>query len=211
MDELLNNIQGIYPDVTFKFDPTLTYEESIKGVRALRSAFDITNQQVFPLFTYTLGVLKPYEVPRKQFPYSRNTPNPFFEGKDYKARYCSFEIPWKWYYSDIIASKTFEVMFATETSINLVKNIFLEFTDIGTFEYQVVWDFMGLENVSYNKQDNLYMSCDGKCTITGEFIMLSDTPIKFIQEIQAKLNNYISRTTMETGNIDSTGTTWSEP
>ncbi len=210
MNEILNEIQVLYPDVTFKFDPTLTYEESIKGVRALRSAFDLTNEQVFPLFTYTLGVLKPFEIPRKQFPQTRNTAIPFFEGRDFKARYCSFEIPWKWYYSDIIASKTFEVMFATETSINLVKNVFLEWTEIGIFEYQVVWDFMSLENVTYNKQDNLYMSCDGKCTVTGEFVMLSDVPLKYIEEIDLRIKNYTTRTTIEGVKINPSGKTYLE-
>lgn len=211
MEEILNQIKTLYPDCTFKFDPTLTYEESIKGVRALRSAFDITNEQVFPLMTFTLGVLKPYEIPRKQFPQVRNSTNPLFQGKDYKSRYCSFEVPFKWYYSDIIASKTFEVMFATETSINLVKNVFVDLNDIGTFEYQVVWDFMSLESVSYNKQNNLYMSCDSKFTVTGEFVMLSDVPVKYIEEIDLRIKNFIYRTKMiETAKITPTGTTWQE-
>lgn len=207
MNELLNGIKTLYPDVSFKFDPTLSYEESIKGVRALRSAFDISNQQVFPLFTYTMNVLKPYEIPRKQFPQKRNIAGDVFQGVDYKSRYCSFEVPWKWYYSDIIASKTFEVMFATETSINLVKEVSLTFNDIGVFEYQVVWGFMGLESVSYNKQDNLYMSCDGKCNITGEFIMVSDLPLKYIQEINTRIKNYVERTqTVVTGQTTVAGT-----
>lgn len=210
-NEVLNGIQNIYPDVTFKFDPSLTYEESIKGVRALRSAFDVSQEQVFPLFTYTLSVLKPYEIPRKQFAHKRNELNPIFQGKDYKARQCAFEVPWKWYYSDIIASKTFEVMFATETSINLVKNVHFTFLDIGTFEYQVIWDFMSLESVAYNKQNNLYMSCDGKCTITGEFVMVSDLPLKYIEEIDLRIKSYVNRIkTIEIGKITPTGTTWQE-
>lgn len=209
MDEILNQIKTIYPDCTFKFDPTLTYEESIKGVRALKSAFDISKEQVFPLMTFTLGVLKPYEIPRKQFPHARNNTPPLFQGKDYKSRYCSFDVPFKWYYSDIIASKTFEVMFATETSINLVKNVFVDLTDIGTFEYQVIWDFMGLETVAYNKQNNLYMSCDGKFVVTGEFIMLSDLPVKYIEEINLRIRNFVHRTQIiESAKINSTGVTW---
>jgi len=208
-NEILLGIQGLYPDVSFKFDPTLTYEESVKGVRAMRSAMDVSTEQLFPLFTYNLGVLKPYEVVRKQFPHMRNEVDPFFQGKDFKSRYCSFEIPWKWYYSDIIASKTFEVMFATETSINLVKAVTLEFTDIGVFEYQVVWDFMGLESVSYNKTNNLYMSCDGKCLVTGEFIMLADTPVKYIEEIELHIKEYVTRSrTMETATVNPSGITW---
>lgn len=211
MNELLNEIQKLYSDVTFKFDPTLTYEESLRGVRALRSAFDLTNEQVFPLYTYTLNVLKPFEIVRKQFPHRRNTENPLFQGKDYKARYCSFDVPWRWYYSDIVASKTFEVMFATETSINLIKNLFLDFNDIGTFEFQVMWDFTSLDSVTYNKKDNLYMACDGKCTITGEFIMLSDVPTKYIEEIHLRVKNYVSRTQIiNQATITPSGTTWED-
>ena len=209
-NEILDGILGLYPDCSFKFDPTLQYEETIRGVRGLRSAFDVSKEQVFPLFSYTLGVLKPFEIPRKQFPYKRNDLPPLFQGKDYKARQCMFEIPWKWYYSDIIASKTFEVMFATETSINLVKNVTLEFNDIGTFEYQVVWDFMGLESVAYNKDNNLYMSCDGKCTVNGEFVMLSDVPVKFIEEIDLRIRKYVHRTQIiEQAKITESGTVWS--
>ncbi len=205
MDAILKEIQKLYTDATFKFDPTLTYEESIRGVRSVRSSFDITKEQVFPLMTFSMTQLLPYTIVRKQFPHKKDIPN--LAAKEYKARYCAFDINWRWYYSDIVAMKTFETMFATETSINLVKDVTLDMNDIGLFDYQVVWPWEGLAGISYNKKDNLYMSCDGSAKVMGEFVMASDIDSKLIGEIGLRVQNFMDKT-YDSARILPTGTTW---
>lgn len=202
---VLEGIKKLYPDVNFKFDPTLTYEESIKGVRAMRSSFDVTKETVFPLMTFSLTQLLPYTIMRKQFPVQKVIPDGI--AKEYKSRFCAFDLNWKWYYSDIIASKTFEVMFATETSINLVKDVTLNMNDIGQFEYQVVWPWEGLSAVTYNKKDNLYMSCDGTAKVMGEFVMGSDVPSKLIKQINLSVNNFMGQV-YDKAKITSEETVW---
>lgn len=206
-NEILNQISVLYPDATYKFDPTLTYEESIRGVRAMRSAFDVTKEQVFPLMTFSLEVLKPYEIMKRHYPIQKDIPN--LVAKNYKSRHCAFNLNWRWYYSDIVASKTFEVMFCAETSINLVKDVKLSWSGIGDFMYQVVWPYDGLTSVTYNKQDNLYMSIDGTAQVFGEFICLQDMDSKLIGEIDLKIKDFTNRTVIyDSAVIKPTGTIW---
>jgi hypothetical protein len=207
MNAVLDDILTVYPDVTFKFDPTLVYEESIRGVRAMRSAFDLTKQQVFPLFTFSMEVLKPYEIMRFQTPIDKDIPN--MVAKQFKSRYCSFTINWRWYTTDIIASKTFEVMFLAQSSINQVKEVTLSLNGIGNFTYQVVWPFEGLASATYNKQDNLYMSVDGTAIVTGEFICQQDVDAKLIGHINLQLKDFINRTLVyDSATITPSGTVW---
>ena len=194
-NEVMTKMNFVYPDLTFKFDPTLQYEESIRGVRAMRTAFDITKQQVFPLFTFNMEVLKPFEMTRFQLPVQKDIPNAI--AKQYRSRYCAMVVNWKWYETDVVASKTFEVMFNTKTSINQVENVTLSWTDIGDFEYQVNWPFEGLNSASYNKQDNLYLSVEGTCLVMGEFVTLQDVPAKLITEINLRVKDFFGRVTMD--------------
>ncbi|MFA5071218.1 MAG: hypothetical protein WC511_02495 [Candidatus Pacearchaeota archaeon] len=208
MNEVLNKIQVMYPKANFKFDPTLTYEESIRGVRSVRSAFDITKQSVFPLFTFNMGVLKPFEMVRFQPAIQKDIPN--LAASQFKTRYCSFEVNWRWYTTDIVASKTFEVMFLAQAAINDIKNVTLSWQEVGTFDYQVIWPFEGLTSAGYNKQDNLYNFVDGVVQITGEFICMSDVSAKLIGEIDFRLRDFVNRThVIEQAQITPTVTVWS--
>jgi hypothetical protein len=209
-NEILVQIKNLYPDISFKFDPTLTYEESIRGVRAMRSAFDVTKEQVFPLLTYSMTVLKPYTYKRHQYPMKKDLTDPQHPiAHEYKSRHCAFDINWKIYYSDIIGMKTFEVMFSTETSFNLVQNVTLNMNEIGHFEYQVVWDWEGLAGNAYNKQDNLYMSCDGVAKVFGEFVMAKNVDSRLIAQINLQVGDFVNHNMIwDRAKITAAGTEW---
>jgi hypothetical protein len=188
MNSFLSAIQGVISDCSFKFDPSLTYEESIRGLRAIRSSLPISQEQVFPLFTYSLGPIKKYQQGRRQFPIQKSA-DPLTDphAKDFISRICEFDITWKMYYSDIINFTTFEIFYMVEKSVNDVKEITVTLPELGDFRYFITWK--DVDQVEYHKQDNLYISAGGTCTMVGELLIGLDPPLSLITEINARLKD----------------------
>lgn len=186
MNQILVDIKGVYPDISYKFDPTMSYEETIRGLRAIRSSLPISNEQVFPLMTYSLGPISPTQIGRRNFPIRKDIPN--LRADQFIARMSQFDLMWKFYYSDLINFTTWEVMWMADMAINKIKEVSVAMPVIGNFRYFIVWD--KVEGITFNKQDNLYMEATGKATVTGEMIIGQDLPTPLINEINVWFKDF---------------------
>jgi len=195
LSEIFKAIREKEPDWTIQFDPSLTYTDAVRGVRAVRSAMQITEEQTLPLFSYNVAPCIPYAIERRQFP---KDPKP--EGrtftldeamavrvKNYRARQCTIGIPFKLYFGDVVGAKTFEVMYSCDASIDEIKHVKVNLPKIGVFQYNLQWD--DLAEVTYSKNDNHYVEVSSTLHVYGEFITLIDVESRLILQIHETIRD----------------------
>lgn len=188
LSEFIKNLKSMEPDWSFQFDPTLTYETSIRGVRAVRSALQIEQKQTLPLFTYNIAPVIPWTMQKKQFDYVLDSEisNQY---EKIKGRFTSIGISFKIYFGDVVGEKTFESLYVCDASINELKEFTVDLPRVGTFRYWAQWE--NLEEVTYQKDNNHYTEVSGKLHVYGEMITLLGTKVKTILKIRETLKDLI--------------------
>ena len=195
LNKIFLTIKEREPDWTIQFDPTLSYTEAIRGVRATRSSLQISQEQTLPLFTYNIAPCIPYAIERRQYP-KDNRPRPETfeldpdftkEVKEYKSRQCTIGVPFKMYFGDVVGAKTFEVMYSCDASIDEIKHVVVELPKFGRFQYNLQWD--DLSEVTYNKNDNHFVEVSSTLHVYGEFVTLLDVTAKMILKIHEMIKD----------------------
>lgn len=198
---LIDAIKAEFPNWSFQFDPSLTYTEAIKGIRAVRSSMKLSQQKAMPLFTYnTMPLVQSETLPRKKYPFTKLWPIQPGYTPDYKSRNCQMEIPWKLYTKDAVDMNTFQTLFATEATFNYsVQKVSVNLPELDPFTYQVFWQ--PLEANNFNKEDNVFQEVSSSLKIHGEFVVAKDVPLALIQHINLMIKSF-SGDTMETLHVD---------
>ena len=195
LNKVFQAVKEKEPDWTIQFDPTLSYTEAVRGVRATRSSLQISQEQTLPLFTYNIAPCIPYAIERRQYPRdNRPRPETFqldpdfsTEVKRYKSRQCTIGVPFKLYFGDVVGAKTFEVMYSCDASVDEIKHVKVDLPKIGTFQYNLQWD--DLSEVTYSKNDNHYVEVSSTLHVYGEFITLLDMTAKMILKIHETIRD----------------------
>lgn len=194
LNEIFKKIREREPDWTIQFDPSLTYTDAVRGVRAVRSAMQIEQGQTLPLFSYNVAPCIPYAIERRQYPKDPRPSGTFtleeamaVQVKRYKSRQCTIGIPFKLYFGDVVGAKTFEVMYSCDASVDEIKHVVVDLPKIGKFQYNLQWD--DLSEVTYSKNDNHYVEVSSTLHVYGEFITLLDITDKLILQIHETIND----------------------
>lgn len=184
-----------YSDITTQYDPSMTYEETVKGVRYTRSSMDVSESQVFPLLAFSRSsVIGQVDNPRRHIPMRPRTADHVAD--QFQSRHCQFDYLFKFYERDVVMADTFEVMFNTHASINDIKTLTVTLPEIGDFEYQCIWN--DLDEIEFNKEDNFYISSAGSCTIIGQFVVMEDVPYPLIEQINLLIQDWTHNVTYRT-------------
>ena len=198
LNSLFEKIKEFYPGVTFQFDPSLTYVEAIRGLRAIRSAMELDTTDVFPLLTWSRGTLVRQDEKQARLHFPANKRVGDGEADQFKFRNCKFEFLFKFYDTDTVMNDSFEVRYCTDDSFNNVRSFSVNLPEVGDFNYQVMWD--DLSEIEYSKDDNNYIAVAGSATIMGPFMIMTDAPAALIEQINLSVrefnNNVLSDTTI---------------
>jgi len=117
-----DEIKVRYPDITTKYDPSMSYEETVKGVRYVRSSMALDEEQTFPLMGFSrTSVIGQEDLPRRQIPMRPRVADS--EADQYKSRLCQFDFLFKFFERDVVMADTFEVMYGAHAAINDIKTL----------------------------------------------------------------------------------------
>lgn len=170
------------PTVSFVFDPTLSYQESARGQRALRSAMQLNPESQFPLFGFSRAALQPIA----QSPYRATSsstlrvPN-LDDGPDsVKEVYAlngQFDLLFRIYARDIAQLETIELLYNTQAAITNVKDFDVHIpwlqdaphlTGNPNWKYHIQWH--SLDDFVAQHDPFLTFSVAGRATINGTFL-----------------------------------------
>lgn len=175
------------------FDPTLTYEESIKGIRALRSSFQVQENTVYPLFAFNRRpIVKSDDIVRVFNAKSAVDSN--LEVDKFKFFWGEFEFLFKYIVKNPTDIEEFEILYGMEEHIGKRKVITPNLPVVGDMEFYVTWN--KLEELEFNKENNIYISAGSSAKISGRFILMEDTPKKIIERINLYVKDFETRYTI---------------
>lgn len=199
IQELLNNLKNISTEPRLVFDPSLGYEESIIGLRALRTMMEIQDVKSFPLIAWNRSPVIPEESlgRRRVFPKGPHPTTP--DGQRlYKSVFGQFEFRMIYISDNIPDIETFELLYATTSGVNSVKTITTTFPEIGDFDYFLTWE--DLTDITFNKEGNVYIYIGASAIVKGGFVIFNDDdpggtldPYPHIEQIRAKIFSYNTR------------------
>lgn len=199
IQELLNGLKGISANPKLIFDPTLGYEESITGLRALRTMMTIQDAKTFPLIAWNRSPIVPEESLGRRKIYPKGVHPDTSDGfRLYKSVFGQFEFRMIYISDNIPDIEAFELLYATASGVNSVKKITTTFPEIGSFDYFLTWE--DLADITFNKEGNVYIYIGASAIIRGGFVIFNDDdpggtldPYPHIEQIRAKILSYNTR------------------
>lgn len=184
---MFNAMRERYPNLTIQFDPSLSYETSIQQVRTVRSSKQITEDTLFPLFTFKKEVMKPFEGNRRfQLPSHRIGDTA--DALSFLCRPCEFNLVFQHYESDMIMYDTFEIMYLNKAAYNQVQEFTVTLPIIGDFKFFLIWS--DLDSVEHSIEDNRYIMTSGMVTVRGHFLVMQEVPDPLIEHINLVISDY---------------------
>lgn len=214
---LTEAVRGKMPSLSFIFDSTLSYQESVRGQRALRSAMSLEEKSQFPLFGFSRTVLQPLA----QSVYRSTTTSPvrlsvpeqtIDKVKDIYALNGQFDLLFRIYARDIAQLETIELLYATKAAITNVVDFDVhipwlegatQITQSPNWNYRIQWH--PLDDFVAQHDPFLTFSVAGRATVNGTFLsgFLRDGRFIDTLNITAYLDpdttNPIANTTMQVG------------
>jgi len=191
MASLLTYIQKKVDCNEVVFDPSLSYETSLAGVKVLRTYKEITKGQRFPLLAHNRSVLKLSDKlnqrSRTELLLDRE------EGKFDVTRYYGVlgQIDARFLYisKNISDIERFEIAFNTDFA--KLKSIKIKYQDLGEFNYEIYWN--DLEDITINIENLYYKTVGLSASVHGWFFLLSEDDIEkmpLILEIKEVIKTY---------------------
>lgn len=179
---LTESIRERIPIMSFVFDSTLSYQESARGQRAIRSAFSLEDDQAFPLFGFSRTVLQPiasapYRATMGSTVRSQTvaTSNP--EVKDIYAVSGQFDLLFRIYARDVVQLETLELLYSTKAAISDITEFSINIpwleeapqtSQVPNWHYSVTWH--PLEDFFVQHDPFVTFSLSGHATLNGTFL-----------------------------------------
>lgn len=182
LKSLSETIRAKLPTLAFVFDSTLSYQESARGQRALRSAMQINADTQFPLFGFSRSVLQPmaqtiYRATAKsgiRVP----VPGPVSDQiKDIYAVSGQFDLLFRIYARDVAQLEALELLYTTKAAISDVTEFTVhipwladapDITENPNWEYRIQWH--PLDDFVAQHDPFLTFSVSGRATVSGTFL-----------------------------------------
>jgi hypothetical protein len=194
LDKFLTDLKSEANDVLHPvFDPSLTYEESIRGIRALRSSFQVQENTVYPLLAFNRRPLVKSDIIPRLFNAKGETDSNS-EVDKYKFFWGEFEFLFKYIVKNPTDIEEFEILYGMEEHIGNIKVIPAVFPIVGEVEFYVSWN--KLEELEFNKENSIYVAAGSSAKVSGRFILIEDTPEKIIEEINLYVKDFETRYTI---------------
>ena len=184
----LNSLKVWDPSLNFVYDPTLTYESSIAGLRNLRTNLEVTPTSNFPLLSFNRSTLQLQEGMRKV-----TAIRPIYREVDtalvhsYAVTLSQFTLQFGYIHQDFQAIEQFEILYNAYRAANSVRTVSLRLDEIGSFDYTLWWkDLNPIPQVSA-MEGAYYKMLSAEVEIKGPFLALN-TPLSLIKRITFDLD-----------------------
>lgn len=179
---LLDGVKGEYPSLQSTFDPSLQLETSVRGLRAIRSAYKVVEGGTFPLLAYSRTAFVPDDNFRWH-PMSRAMPAYLPVGgvpsgfKDASVMPGSFTANFRLYAGDPAELEYYELLYNTKQFLSNHDSVRMDFDvgvgGLGVESWPVQWQWGGLEDFVFEKEP-VHMSLAGQVECRTSLIALDD-------------------------------------
>jgi hypothetical protein len=156
------------------FDPYLSYETAVTGLRNYKTNIDLSKSTVFPILAYNRTTLVPSEGLNLRATEWRAKFVDGDTGTQYVATLGQFDIDFLYIHPNEHSIERFEILYNAQLGIQ-TKKLTLNLGSLGSFGYQVYWDLLN-PNIQLSAiRDSYYKMISGTCRIFGPFFAISDT------------------------------------
>lgn len=183
---VINSLKEWDPALSIVYDPTLTYDNSITNLRNYNTNLRISPTRTFPLLAWNRSTFSHSEgFARRGTPVSGSVVKKVvgeYSAQTYVAVYGQLELNFIYIHQNFSSIEQFEILYTGRRASNEVTQVTLNLQDLGSFDYQVVWDLIE-PNIQTSMADNGYYKFIGSnCKIRGAFFAL-DTPVSLIEQV----------------------------
>lgn len=182
LEEFLKQCVNNITNLKYVYDENLSYETSIKKIRANNDANAITSG-VFPLFVFNRSIIRRPDAINKRSSFTaaaHKLGDSTGEIEGYKVASGVIDINYQYIDPNMSHIESFELLFLGEESINSVKELTITLPNIGIWTYFIDWK--DLETLTVQIDGNYYKALSGVATISGPFILFLEN-FKTIDEI----------------------------
>jgi hypothetical protein len=168
------------------YDPTLNYDEIIRGVRRLKRSVNLPESSTLPLLAYNRGSLQPNEEAineRGRMPGRGADTDASGKVRRYHLFFGFFEFRYVYIANNITDLEAFELLFQCGQSIKALKTFEVNYGTEGSWKYHIHWDQPeDIEHISVG-DNTFHWSLAGTARVVGGFLVFPDSKAKPIAQI----------------------------
>jgi hypothetical protein len=170
------------PALNVVYDPSLTYETSVTGQRALRTRLELTTDSELPLMAFSRSPLRRSDELGRRSPKKVIEKNmSAFNYSEYKSLFGSFDFNYLFLTTDIRQIENFEILFYSEESLTSITELVVMVPGIGDWRFFLNWG--EIDSFDVNLSGTYYKSLGGVVRVTGFYLTLLSDDNPLILEI----------------------------
>jgi hypothetical protein len=172
---ITNMLREWDPQINVVYDPFLTYDSAITGIRNYNTALKLETTQEFPLLAWNRSTLQPANELGLRALEMKFTTTSANDAKEYISTLGQYELMFIYIHPNMAEIEKFEILYNSQFGIQ-EKVVQVDMgSELGIFNYWVTWHLLNQRFQGSLIQDGYYTMVPGACVVRGPFFALNTT------------------------------------
>jgi hypothetical protein len=155
------------------FDPQLSYETSLDGLRNYKMNLDLKKDSVFPIFAYNRTCLAPAHPLGLRATEMQAIKTDSESGTIYIGTMGEFTLNFLYIHPNMSSIERFEILYNAQLGLK-EKHVTLNLNTLGDFQYQLYWELLN-PNIQTSAINNAYFTMiGGAVLVRGMFLAIQE-------------------------------------